>query len=189
MNFIKNAFTASAVLLTVAISAPASADTFNLFTNGGDGFVTDIVPNGFHLFGTDAGTGLDTIYTATALSDQSFNVNWVYHTADFGPNYDPAGYVKNGIFTQLTDSDGSVDQNGAFILSVLTNDIYGFYVGSMDGIFGPRRHPRDGQRGFPSPAPCRSPALCNRFGCVGPVRLAQEAKSCCCTRSLINTPD
>ena len=51
MNFIKNAFTASAVLLTVAISAPASADTFNLFTNGGDGFVTGIVPNGFHLFG------------------------------------------------------------------------------------------------------------------------------------------
>ena len=136
MNFIKNAFTASAVLLTVAISAPASADTFNLFTNGGDGFVTDIVPNGFHLFGTDDGTGLNTTYTATALSDQMFNVNWVYHTADFGPNYDPAGYVKNGIFTQLTDSDGSVDQNGAFILSVLTNDIYGFYVSSVDGIFG-----------------------------------------------------
>ena len=91
MNFIKNAFTASAVLLTVAISAPASADTFNLFTNGGDGFVTDIVPNGFHLFGTDAGTGLDTIYTATALSDQMFNVNWVYHTDDGGPFFDPAG--------------------------------------------------------------------------------------------------
>ena len=140
MNFIKNAFTASAVLLTVAISAPASADTFNLFTNGGDGSVIDIVPNGFpngfHLFGTDDGTGLDTTYTATALSNQSFNVNWIYHTADNSPLWDSAGYVKNGVFTQLTNSGGSIDQNGSFILNVLTNDIYGFYVRSADGEEG-----------------------------------------------------
>ena len=140
MNFIEMRFAASAVFLTVAISAPASADTFNLFTNGGDGSVIDIVPNGFpngfHLFGTDDGTGLDTTYTATALSNQMFNVNWVYHTDDGGPFFDPAGYVKNGIFTQLTNSGGSGDQIGAFILSVLTGDIYGFYVRSVDGEEG-----------------------------------------------------
>jgi hypothetical protein len=100
------ALASATFLLTVAISAPASADTFNLTTNGGDGFVNDIVPNGFpngfHLFGTDNDVGLDTTYTATALSNQMFNVNWVYHTDDGGPVFDPAGYVKNGIFTQLT---------------------------------------------------------------------------------------
>ena len=59
MNLIRNAFAASAVLLAVAVSAPASADTFNLATNGGDGSVIDVVngfPGGFRLFGTDSGT-------------------------------------------------------------------------------------------------------------------------------------
>ena len=140
MNLIRNAFAASAVLLAVAVSAPASADTFSLTTNGGDGFVNDVAPNGFpngfRLFGTDDGVGVDTTYTATALSNQTFNVNWVYHTDDEDPGFDPAGYVKNGVFTQLTDNSGPNDQNGAFILSVLTNDIYGFVVLSDDGEEG-----------------------------------------------------
>ena len=140
MNLIRNAFAASAVLLAVAVSAPASADTFNLATNGGDGSVIDVVPNGFpngfHLFGTDSGFGADTTYTATALSNQSFNINWVYHTDDEDPGFDPAGYVKNGVFTQLTDNSGPNDQNGAFILSVLTGEIYGFVVRSTDGEEG-----------------------------------------------------
>ena len=135
MNLIRNAFAASAVLLAVAVSAPASADTFNLATNGGDGSVS-VIANGFHLFGSDNGDGFFTTYIATALSDQTFNVNWVYHTDDEdGPFYDPAGYVKNGV-TQLTDDSGSDNQNGAFILSVLAGDIYGFYVNSQDGAFG-----------------------------------------------------
>ena len=136
MNLIRNAFAASAVLLAVAISAPASADTFNLATNGGDGSVSGVSPNGFHLFGSDNDVGAFTTYTATALSNQSFNINWIYQTDDDSPGFDPAGYVKNGFFTQLTDDDGPTGQNGPFSFSVVTGDIYGFYVHSTDGEFG-----------------------------------------------------
>jgi hypothetical protein len=140
MNF-RNAFAASAVLLAVAVSAPASADTFSLTTNGGDGSVIDPAPNGFpngfDLIGSNNGLSfVVTTYTATALSNQIFNVNWVYQTDDDDPSFDPAGYVINGFRIQLTDDFGPNDQSGSFILSVLTNDIYGFYVDSTDGIGG-----------------------------------------------------
>ena len=134
MNF-RNAFAASAVLLAVAVSAPASADTFNLATNGGDGSVS-VIANGFHLFGSDNGDGFFTTYTGIALSNQSFNINWIYQTDDDAPGFDPAGWVKNGVFTQLTDDNGPIDQNGAFVLGVVTGDTYGIYAQSLDGVFG-----------------------------------------------------
>jgi hypothetical protein len=138
-NTIRNAITATAFLFAVAISGPALADTFTtISTSGGDGHAT--FPPGFDvdLFGSDNGVGQSlTTYTATALSNQTFTVNWLYHTNDVdGPSFDPAGYLLDGVLTQLTNNDGPDDQSGTFILSVLLGQVYGLYVDSSDSIFG-----------------------------------------------------
>jgi hypothetical protein len=164
MNF-RNAFAASAVLLAVAVSAPASADTFNLTTNGGDGSVTAIA-NGFHLFGSDAGGG-PTTYTATALSNQSFNVNWIYHTDDEdGAAFDPAGFVKNGVLTQLTDNNGNDNQSGPFSFSVSTGDIYGFYIAG-DGSLGRADLQVTGFAAAETPLPAALPLFATGLGALG----------------------
>jgi hypothetical protein len=170
MNLIRNAFAASAVLLAVAVSAPASADTFNLNTNGGGGFV-NVVPNGFHLFGDDSGVGGFTTYTATALSDQTFNFNWTYQSNDSdGPSYDPAGYVKNNVFTQLTDNGGASDQSGTFILSVLTGDIYGIYIDATDGGFGGSDILVTGLAASETPLPAALPLFASGLAGLGLLR-------------------
>jgi len=127
--------------MAVASIQPASADIFNLAnSNGGDGFVT-LSPGGFDLFGADNGASQNyTTYTATALTSQTFTVNWAYTTNDCcGSVWDPAGYVINGVYTQLsTDSSvqGQVDSNGSFTVSVLAGDVYGMYVYSPDSVEG-----------------------------------------------------
>jgi len=127
--------------MTLASVQPASADTFSLANdNGGDGFVNTF-PGGFDLFGADNNVGANyTTYTATAATNKTVTVNWTYTTNDCcGSVYDPAGYLVNGVYTQLsTDSGtgGQVDSSGSFIVSLLAGDVYGMYVYSSDSIFG-----------------------------------------------------
>lgn len=137
MHTIRKAFAALALTSAIIISGSALADTFTLANdNGGDGYSVPF-GSGVDLFGADNGVGANyTTYTATALSDQLISINWIYHTDDADPSYDPAGYVINGVFSQLTNSAGPNDQSGSFLVNVLTGDIYGIYVYSTDSLFG-----------------------------------------------------
>ena len=148
MTLLRKAVAASALILTVTVSFSSFADTFTLVNdNGGDGFVNTF-PGGFDLFGSDDGSVNNPIpntatYSATALTNQTFFVTWTYHTNDSGvpgvalpPFFDPAGYVLNGVLTQLTDDNGLNDQNGSFIATIVAGDIYGMYVFSTDSCCG-----------------------------------------------------
>ena len=132
---------AAGLTLTLASVLPAVADTFSLAnSNGGDGFVNTF-PGGFDLFGADNGASQNyTTYTATASTNKTVTVNWTYTTNDCcGSVWDPAGYVVNGVYTQLsTDSaiNGQVDSSGSFIVSLLAGDVYGMYVFSPDSVGG-----------------------------------------------------
>ena len=61
------------------------------------------------------------------------------------PAQDPAGYLLNGVFTQLSIDEFNIDppdapvpnpQSGSAAFAVAAGDIFGFYVDSLDSSFG-----------------------------------------------------
>ena len=132
--------------LVCGSAAIASADTFTLTnTNSGDGFVT-LIPGGFDLVGSNNGFPDEdpvesfTDYTATAFAAETPTFNWSYTTNDCcGSLFDPAGYIINGVRTQLS-TDGNVqgqfDTSGILSFTLNAGDTYGFYVHTRDGFFG-----------------------------------------------------
>jgi hypothetical protein len=183
MSLIKKTFAALALTLAIAVSGPALADTFTLANdNGGDGFV-NLLANGPDLFGANNGDiefgfANYTTYTATALSDQTFNLNWVYHTEDDDPSFDPAGYVINGVFTQLTNDAGPNDQSGSFAVSVLTNDVYGIYVFSTDSCCG---RADIAVTSSETPLPATLPLFATGLGTFGFLRWRRKRKAVAAT--------
>jgi hypothetical protein len=136
--------------LALGIAGVAKADTFTLDQDflPGDGFVV-VTPGGFNLFGSDNSdtTGcvpcsLNTTYTAVAGADETLTFNWAYTTHDDnGSAQDPAGYVINGVFTQLSTDNlsftsGEFNTSGSVTLTLSANDTYGFYVNTLDNFGG-----------------------------------------------------
>lgn len=125
----------------LGISVVAHADTFTLSnSDGGDGYVVGSAPT-FQLFGADNGAASNyTTYTATASAAETVAFDWTYTTFDCcGSYWDPAGYVLNGVYTQLsTDSSnqGQYDTSGMLTLNLAAGDVYGFYVYSPDSVQG-----------------------------------------------------
>lgn len=130
-----------AAALCAAGAGVASADTFTLAnSNGGDGYVVTGLGT-FDLFGADNGASANaTSYLATAGAAKTLTFNWSYTTADCcGSAWDPAGYILNGVMTQLsTDSyvTGAIASSGTLTLNLAAGDSYGFYVYSPDSIEG-----------------------------------------------------
>jgi hypothetical protein len=148
MKIFKSLIAIGALILGIGMSGAASADTFTLANdNGGDGFVTSIL-GGFDLFGSDNSSGANyTTYLATAAVNESLTFNWTYTTNDCcGSYWDPAGYVINGSYTQLSTDTPAGDASGTYVglydtsgvvtLNVLAGQSYGFYVFTQDGVAG-----------------------------------------------------
>ena len=118
------------------------ASTFTLnSSNGGDGdcrhsFRVGSTCSG-QTMGSRIGPGSLTTYLATATAAATLTFKWTYGTADIdGSAFDPAGYVLNDLFTQLTIDDGFLTQNGIVTLTVLAGQSYGFYIDSLDVALG-----------------------------------------------------
>ncbi len=130
----------SSVLFSASLLAPAMADTFTLNNNDfGDGYVTPLTNGGFDLFGSDNGSGENlTSYLATASANETLTFRYAYTTNDCcGSAYDPAGYVLNDVYTQLSiDSALSIGSSGLITFSVSAGQDYGFYVYTTDGVLG-----------------------------------------------------
>ena len=73
-------------------------------------------------------------YTIKAPGSGSVSFDWLYSTADF-PGGDSFGYLINGTQTLLTD-DQTTLPSGISSFSVVSGDIFGFYVTSTDGDLG-----------------------------------------------------
>lgn len=112
------------------------------FTPGFDaGYVAGSTPT-FTLVGSD---GFEysfpnvVKYTDTFLSDTTLSFDWSYATLDVrGTTFDKAGYVLNNTFTQLsTDGQPSnIMQFGSVLISIMANDIFGWYIDSTDSRGG-----------------------------------------------------
>lgn len=123
-----------------AFTAPAQAAFTLANSNGGDGTVTGSYP-AFSLNGADNNVGFNiTTYTDTAAGAETLSFDWSYITHDCcGSAYDPAGYVVDGAYTQLsTDSTvgGTINSSGSMVLSLTAGSVFGWYVASTDTVLG-----------------------------------------------------
>jgi hypothetical protein len=131
----------AAAAVAAFIAVPAGAVGF-INTLGGDGtFAFGPAPYFATITGSDDDIN-DNIaqYTEIVPVSMIYDFIWKYTTLDLdGSAFDPAGYVLNGIYTQLTVDDlpfGSM-QSGGFSLSLDAGDEFGFYVETTDGVLGP----------------------------------------------------
>jgi hypothetical protein len=158
----------AAAAVAAFVAVPAGAVGF-VNIGGGDG-TFDFGPAPY--FGTITGNnnGINNTiaqYTEIVPFAGLFSFIWEYTTLDVdGSGFDPAGYVLNGVYTQLTTNGfpfGST-QSGGFSISLDAGDEFGFYVSSTDGDLGP------GVLSFGAgviPEPATWAMLITGFGLVG----------------------
>ena len=81
---------------------------------------------------------MDVDYTVKVTKSGIVSFNWSYHTNDFdaNPQYDPAGVLVNGVFTQLTNNTGGINQSNSYSVGLTAGDIIGFRVRATDNIWG-----------------------------------------------------
>lgn len=77
-----------------------------------------------------------TTWTIAAPASGLVSFDWSYLSYDgWGPAWDPAGWVLNGAYTQLSGG-GANSQSGSASFSVTAGDTFGFYVRTYDGLDG-----------------------------------------------------
>jgi hypothetical protein len=81
-------------------------------------------------------------YTIGILANGVITFDWNFLTNDTGDiggdeaEFDPFGYLLNGVFTQLTLNNGGVNQSGSESINVSNLDVFGFRAHSLDSVFG-----------------------------------------------------
>jgi|GEM_PF-814081 len=82
--------------------------------------------------GTEGFTDLTVPVTAAEV----VSFDWDYTTPD-GPAFDSFGYLLNGVYTELTDPAGALQQSGnSGPINLAPGDVFGFRSYSLDGLFG-----------------------------------------------------
>jgi hypothetical protein len=82
---------------------------------------------------------VNTDYTVTVPSSGIWSFTWSYHTndVDASPEYDVAGILINGSFTQLTNNAGGIDQGGTYTAPFVTaGTVIGFRISAIDNAYG-----------------------------------------------------
>lgn len=123
-----------------AAGFPGSASAQFAFSNDalGDGSISGSYP-AFTITGSDNGSGDNTsFYVETVASGQLLSFTWHYASADTGgTNFDPAGYILDGVETQLSvNGDPGTPSDGTVSLTLHAGDTFGFWVHSLDSQYG-----------------------------------------------------
>lgn len=157
-----------ACLLGLVVTG-ANANTINLasftltqstFANGAamspDGGATLV------LTGPNDGSGEFgyTDYVGTVASGGIFQFDWAFSTIDV-PNYESAGYLIDGVFTELAAGNGA---SGSVSVPVLANSTIGFELQTVDNTGGPGVLTVSD---FIAPPPLDSPATVPEAGSFG----------------------
>src|SRR6202011_22527 len=147
----KLALILATAVLCLTVSSISKADSlFNgaygvsnwttTLTNSDGGVDTSMAPASVTLTGGDNQSGEfgETLFSIVAPTSTSLVFSWTYSSLDFGAQFDPAGYIINGMQTQLSPS-WSLPQVGATGVSTVDlnmGDIFGFYVDTSDNLSG-----------------------------------------------------
>jgi len=98
-------------------------------------------PASIAIIGSDnspgGGPGSFIEYTIMAPSAGFVAFDWGYTTSDSSAGFDPAGYIHAGSsLVQLTDDGGALSQGSNLSFSVGANEVFGFYVHTLDNDGG-----------------------------------------------------
>ena len=118
----------------------ANASATYVFSNEGpgDASIAGSYP-AFTIAGSNNGAGEDTaFYVQDFLASEIVTFTWHYASADTsGTNYDPAGWILNGVESQLSVNGGpGTLSDGTTSVTVHAGDTFGFYVYSLDSQYG-----------------------------------------------------
>ena len=119
--------------------APFRWTLTNEGVGGGNGYVdTQYAPETITLGGSNLFNDESTMtsYTIPIAGDGVVNFSWDYSTNDKTPEYDPFGYILDGVTTQLSDDNGNNTQTGDVSLPVKKDSIFGWYVYTKDNQIG-----------------------------------------------------
>ena len=151
INKLHLALILATAILSLTVSSISKADSlFNgaygvsnwttTLTNSDGGVDTSMAPASVTLTGGDNQSGEfgETLFSIVAPTSTTLVFSWMYSSLDFGAQFDPAGYIINGMQTQLSPS-WSLPQVGATGVSTVDLnivDIFGFYVDTSDNLSG-----------------------------------------------------
>ena len=138
-------------MLSLTVSSISKADSlFNgaygvsnwttTLTNSDGGVNTSMAPSSVTLTGgnNQSGNFGETLFWIVAPTSTSLVFNWTYSSLDFGAQFDPAGYIINGTEFQLSPSWSlpQVGATGVTTVDLNGGDNFGFYVDTVDNLFG-----------------------------------------------------
>jgi hypothetical protein len=137
---------ASTVTAVAALAFSSVASAAYVFSNdnGGNGTFSG-TDAAFSIVGATDGANFDpdgnpntSFYVQTFAQSELVTFTWSYSTADSGGGlYDPAGFIHNGVETQLSvDGDPGQGSSGTWTETVLAGDTFGWYVASVDSLGG-----------------------------------------------------
>jgi len=134
---------AQALIPTMGFQFDYDPANWTFKANTGDGsFDASNAPDKIMITGNNDGFGgINTTYEVDILCDGTISFDWLYDGEPVGgfggPFFDPSGYLLNGALTQLTNDVGAEVQSGSASTPVVAGDVFGFYIFSTDGGFGP----------------------------------------------------
>jgi hypothetical protein len=137
------------MLRTVALAAGAAAfagwssgahAAYTFYNDdGGNATLSGSYP-AFMITGSNDGSGNDdsAFYVQTYASATTITFTWQYESLDTGGSvYDPAGWILDGVETQLsTDGGPGTNSSGSFSVDVGAGQTFGWYVHSFDSTGG-----------------------------------------------------
>ena len=135
-------FLSSSAFLVIALAAPTLAhasfigpyavQNWTVSAPVGGGVDTSNAPNSVTLHSANSGSEGNVDFTITAVAATLWSFDWSYWTDDVdGPDFDPAGYLLNNTFVQLSPGSGHID------VQINAGDVIGFRANSTDGALGP----------------------------------------------------
>ncbi|MFZ6053546.1 hypothetical protein, partial [Halocola ammonii] len=106
-------------------------------STSGDGF-GEVTEDGLTLESSDSDTEISQIVALTSAAKAlTISFDWDYLTTDVdGPAFEEFGYTIDGVFTQLSDSDGANGQNGSGSFSVPAGSEIAFIINATDDQLG-----------------------------------------------------
>jgi hypothetical protein len=136
----------SKTLRTVALAAAfagGAGDAHATYTfyndDGGNGTLSGSYP-AFMITGSNDGSGIDdtAFYVQTYASPITISFTWQYEALDSGGSvYDPAGWILDGVETQLSiDGGPGTASSGSLSVDIGAGQTFGWYVHSFDSTGG-----------------------------------------------------
>jgi len=137
-------------LRTVALAAGAAAlagwsggaqAAYTFYDDdGGNGTLSGTYPT-FTITGSNDGSGNEdtAFYVQTYASATTLSFTWQYESFDSGGSiYDPAGWILDGVETQLSlDGGPGTTSSGSLSVDVGAGQTFGWYLHSFDSTGGP----------------------------------------------------